>query len=246
MSVIANSTIEGNLLRLPPAQLERKKYQDVAKAINLIGGKWKGGKVQAFVFESDPTELVQMILAGGRAPNLKKAFQFFATPAAFSLELVELACPQPKDKFLEPSAGQGAIVKAIREYMEAPIVVDCFELMPENAAILSKVEGARIIGANFLTDCPDGQTWDVIVANPPFSKNQDIEHVLQMYEHLALGGRLVSVMSNHWRQCSLSSKERTFREFIERVEAEIIDVPSGTFKESGTNVATCIVKIVRA
>ena len=47
--IISNATITGNILRLPAGQLDLKVYQDVAKALDLIGGKWKGGKVMGFV-----------------------------------------------------------------------------------------------------------------------------------------------------------------------------------------------------
>jgi hypothetical protein len=56
----------------------------------LIGGKWKGGKVFGFVFATDPTELLDQI-ANGEKRNLKKEFQFFATPEKLADELVYLA-----------------------------------------------------------------------------------------------------------------------------------------------------------
>ena len=48
--VLQECTVEGNVVKLPEGQLERKLYQEVAKALDLIGGKWKGGKVFGFVF----------------------------------------------------------------------------------------------------------------------------------------------------------------------------------------------------
>lgn len=39
--VLQNCTIEGNVVKLPSEQLDRKLYQEVAKALELIGGKWK-------------------------------------------------------------------------------------------------------------------------------------------------------------------------------------------------------------
>ena len=40
--VLQDCTIEGNVVKLPNIQLDRKDYQEVAKALELIGGKWKG------------------------------------------------------------------------------------------------------------------------------------------------------------------------------------------------------------
>lgn len=74
--VLQNCTIEGNIVKLPNEQLDRKLYQEVAKSLELIGGKWKGGKVQGFVFTLDPTELLNQI-SGGEQRNLKKGVPIF-------------------------------------------------------------------------------------------------------------------------------------------------------------------------
>ena len=37
--VLQNCTIEGNIVKLPNIQLDRKLYQEVAKSLELIGGK---------------------------------------------------------------------------------------------------------------------------------------------------------------------------------------------------------------
>lgn len=241
--VIAESTIEGTLVRLPPVQLSRNEYLDVKKALELIGGKWKGGLTKAFVFPSDPRPLVEKILAGEKITSAKKEFQFFPTPADLARYLVDLAQPKPGEKILEPSAGQGAIVKAIvdrfrAEHGSTPIV-DCYELMDLNSSILAKVDGARIVGSDFLQAA--GQ-WDCIIANPPFAKNQDIDHVAKMWEVLAPGGRIVTIMSPHWT-FSRSRKELDFRDFVRRYSTDVEDVPSGAFKESGTGVASVIVQL---
>ena len=72
--VLQDCTVEGNVVKLPNIQLDRKDYQEVAKALELIGGKWKGGKIMGFVFVTDPTELLDQI-ANGEKRNLKKEFQ---------------------------------------------------------------------------------------------------------------------------------------------------------------------------
>ena len=45
LEVLNNCTIDGNIIKLPSIQLDRKLYEEVANSINLIGGKWKGGKL---------------------------------------------------------------------------------------------------------------------------------------------------------------------------------------------------------
>lgn len=80
------------------------------------------------------------------------------------------------------------------------------------------------------------------IANPPFSKNQDIDHIRKMYECLKVGGRIVTIASKHW-QISTNKKEAAFSEWLDKLDAEIIDVEAGEFKESGTSIATCIIVI---
>lgn len=237
--VLKGCTVEGFVVKLPYGQLERKLYQEVAKALELIGGKWKGGKVFGFVFPTDPTELLYQI-ANGESRNLKKEFQFFETPEGLSDILVELAEIQIDDEVLEPSAGQGAIVKAIHRETWGARTVWGYELMDVNQTFLNKIVGFRLLGNDFLTECDTH--FDKIIANPPFSKNQDIDHIYKMYDCLKDGGRLVTIASRHW-ETSNNKKETEFRNWLKKVRAKIQKVPSGTFKESGTMIESQILII---
>jgi len=40
IEVLKKCRVEGNVIKLPEGQLERNIYQEVAKALELIGGKW--------------------------------------------------------------------------------------------------------------------------------------------------------------------------------------------------------------
>jgi hypothetical protein len=236
--VLQNCKIEGLVVKLPPVQLERKLYQEVAKALELIGGKWKGGKVCGFVFQTHPTDLLEEI-ANGEKRNIKKEFQFFATPEKLADELVYLADLKNHDTILEPSAGQGAIIKSINKVCD--VVPDCYELMKINAIILieSKLK-FNLIGSDFFNH--DGKTYSKIIANPPFTKNQDIDHLKEMYECLSRGGRLVCITSESWVNGS-QNKQVDFRKWLDKLEAEIIDIEKGSFKESGTMVGGKIIII---
>jgi hypothetical protein len=236
--VLQNCTVEGTMVKLPKEQLERKLYQDVAKSIELIGGKWKGGKTMGFVFITDPTNLLDQI-ANGEKRNLKKEFQFFATPEKLADELVYLADLKSYDTVLEPSAGQGAIIKAINKVCE--VKPDCYELMDLNTVILNKTDlNFNLIGQDFLKN--KGKTYSKIIANPPFSKNQDIDHLKEMYNCLSRGGKLVCITSESWVNGS-QKKQVDFKKWLEKLDAEIIDIEKGSFKESGTAVGGKIVVI---
>lgn len=242
INILQKCSVDGLLIKLPAGQLDRELYQSVAKQLQLIGGSWKGGKTQGFFFKEDPTDYLAKLCAG-ESINLKKDFQFFATPDKVADRLVELACIESGHIILEPSAGQGAIIKAIHR-VHPGTEVDCYELMDLNRAFLEKLENITILGKDFINE-EKTIIYDRIIANPPFSKNQDIEHVTEMYKRLEDGGRLVSIMSNHWRYAS-GKKEDVFKKFIEESEAEIYEIEPGAFKESGTTISACIVVIDRA
>lgn len=237
--VLKACTVEGNVIKLPNFQLDRKLYMDVAKALNGIGGKWVGGKVYGFVFPSDPSELLQRI-AGEEKINLKKDFQFFATPDNLADTIVKIADIEHQHRILEPSAGMGALVKAINRVLPDK-VVDCYELMPTNIMILEKNPNVNLVGKDFLQE-NNGVLYDRIIANPPFSKNQDIDHIREMYKRLDDGGAIVTIASLHW-QTSNNRKETEFREWLYKIDAYVRKVPAGMFKESGTVIETAIIFI---
>lgn len=239
LQVISESTIVGNILTLPPNQLDRKVYQEVNKKLTGIGGKWNR-KQQGFVFSSNPTELIERILEGEKI-NLKKDFQYFPTPQPIAERLLELAEINPVHSILEPSAGQGHIVNVIQDAFDENVFVSCYELMPQNREILSNNPFAVIMGEDFLL-ASTTHKYDRIIANPPFSKNQDIDHIKKMYEVLSKDGRIVTIASTHWIHSS-NKKETEFREWLDEVGAEIIHLEAGSFKESGTMVEAVILVI---
>ena len=238
--VLQKCTVEGMVVKLPPGQLDRKIYVEVKKALELIGGKWKGNKIAGFIFSSDPADLLNQISRGEKR-NLKKEFQFFETPSELADRLVVLADINPFHTILEPSAGQGAIIEAVERKLgigEGTILA--IELMDVNCSILKK-KGYHPEQGDFLT-IPNQPIYDRIIANPPFSKNQDIDHIRRMFELLKLGGKIVSVASNHWKDSS-NKKETKFRSWLKDLNAEVLEIEAGTFKKSGTNISACIIII---
>jgi len=238
--ILQQCTVEGNIVKLPGIQLERKTYLDVAKEINHIGGKWKGGKVSGFVFEQDPTELLMQI-ASDEKRNLQKEYQFFETPQALADKLVSLANINECHSILEPSAGRGALLTAINKLLPGKMI-DCYELMDVNQSFLKKIPTASFKGADFIEN--DGTSYDRIIANPPFSNNQDIVHIQEMYTLLNPGGCIATISSTHW-QHSNNSTEKRFRNWLKFVDAKVMAIEAGSFKNSGTNVAASIITIVR-
>lgn len=229
-NILGISKMEGNKLFLPGIQLDRKVYLSVNKVLEAIGGKWNR-KAKAHIFENDPANIVEEILLSGEYTNAKKEYQFFETPPELARRLVDMAEIQPRDTILEPSAGRGAIAK----YINVEFSCDCIELNPENRKYLLE-NGFYLVGDDFL-QCR--QMYDVIIANPPFTQQQDIEHVNHM---ITLSRRVVSVMSAStlWRE---NKKTKEFRQLIADMGGIIESLPDDSFKESGTRIKTCVVCI---
>lgn len=237
--ILKRCTLHDNVLKLPAVQFNKKSYAEAKKWIEEAGGSWTGGKVQGFTFPFN-ADRVFSILKEGKRCNLQQEYQFFETPADVADWLVMLAGGmQETDTVLEPSAGRGALVKAIHRACPA-VTVDCFELMPENMEQLRMLPGVNIVGHDF-TLSQSGR-YTKIIANPPFSNNQDIDHVMKMYDLLQEGGTLASITSKHW-VLATEKKCETFRNWLKKVGAERYDILGGSFKESGTSIETVAVVI---
>jgi predicted RNA methylase len=237
---ILKCKVVGNIVYLPPIREGAlPNYPQVKKAIENAGGKYKKN---TFVFPSDAQPFIDRI-TGGESVNIKQEFQFFATPDQLADRLAELADVKEGERILEPSAGQGAIVKAINRATGGELVY-CYELMPQNQNVLKNITTVRLLGDDFLNH--EGQEkFDKVVANPPFTKNQDIDHIKKMYDVLRKGGRLVTIASPSWTFGS-QKKQVEFREWLNEIGAHIEELPAGTFKESGTSIKAMLIVIDKA
>ena len=240
--ILKHCTLEDNVLKLPKVQFNKKSYAEAQKRIEEAGGSWTGGKVQGFTFPFDARRVFAILQEKGRC-NLHQDYQFFETPDEVADWLVMLAGGVHEgDTVLEPSAGRGAIVRAIRRACPGT-VVDCCELMPENREILKGLQNVNLIGYDFDRIEANGTySYTKIIANPPFSGNQDIRHIRKMYELLAPGGTLASICSKHWtfadeREC------REFREWLAKHNGQTFDIEERAFQSSGTAISTLAVVI---
>lgn len=164
--------------------------------------------------------------------------QLFPTPAALAARVVEAADIRPGDSVLEPSAGTGALLEALPEGVKVQAV--------EISHALTRQLAQRFSGISL--ECSDFMQWegagkfDRIIMNPPFSNQQDIDHVTHALKFLKEGGKLVAIMSAgvEFRQ---DKKAAGFRELVERMGGTIERLPDDSFKESGTSVNTVLVTI---
>ena len=272
LDILANAVCEGNLLKLQ-GQLDRKTYLAVNKVIEALGGQWSRGQ-DGHVMPDDAAAIIEPVILTGtyEAPQ---DFGYFPTPEPVVKRLLEIAQVEFGHRALEPSAGSGNIAIALAKIVGAnlqayelqPSLIDQLEsnlaneienLLPEvaegqdppplsgeilNLEAFANADEA-VAQADFLEVEPD-PIYDRIVMNPPFSRQQDIDHVLHAAEFLAPGGRLTAVMSAGV-MFRTNTKTVEFRDFVNAMGEQTFEaLPDNSFQESGTNVNTVIVSFVK-
>jgi len=248
--IIGNSTIDGYIVRLPNIELPRKTYIEIKKAMNFIDGEWIGGNIQGFLFDYNPEERLKSILNKEYTIDTKKESQFFETPKELAKNMAELLNPSSHDRILEPSAGRGSLIKAVLDTDRENLCESQFyvyeNLKMNKDILLEKYPRVNFIGDDFEKNKTG--TYNKIIANPPFSKNKDIKHFFKMMSHLSRFGTLVCLISNHYQK-STDKESNMFNYFVNSTDfnywydIDLKEIPSGTFKESGTNISTTLVRI---
>lgn len=238
LSILERCSIEGNAVRLPNEQLDRSTYQKVNKALELIGGKWNKS-AKAHLFQDSPLDIFDNLLLTGQVEDIKKVYQYFPTPKNVAKRVIEEACISKGNTVLEPSAGQGSLLSFIPE----GCVSKCYELMPDNAKVLAQ-KNIDVECIDFMS-VPANPVFDRVVMNPPFTKQQDIDHVLHAYNFLKPGGILVAIVSE---SCFFRDNKKSveFRELLSNIDSETTELEIGAFKESGTMVKTRIIKLIKS
>jgi protein-L-isoaspartate O-methyltransferase len=237
LDVLRGCTVDGNHLRLPPGRMDRKLYERVNEVLVALGGKWVGRKVQAHVFEEDPASMLDVAVSTGLFLKPQDV-GYFPTPDDVVERVLALADLQPGMKALEPSAGRGAIAIKMAQVLGFDRVT-VVELLHGNARKLVEAGFSAVNRVDFLSIDPV-PIYDRIVMNPPFSRLADIEHVMHAARFLKPDGKLVAITAPSWGFNSARKAEQ-FRDFVAECEGHVEEVPAGSFKESGTGIATRIV-----
>ncbi len=238
-------------VRLTAGQIDRKVYAEVAKALQLIGGggQW-GRRTQLFTFPRDPRDELNALLGSETMPvDRDKELSYFATPAPLCALLVDRLRlhdgASRGQEILEPSAGDGAIVRALRG-RRPEAWIDAVEIDPARAAAITGAsEVFAVPFAEFAAATMPG-TYDAVVMNPPFTEPGNttawVDHIDLAWTMLRPGGHLLAIAP-----ASLAhSSTRRIAALRERVEADGSFEPlhDGAFKQSGTLVRTVLVDAI--
>jgi hypothetical protein len=237
MEQLQSMSAVANRIELPAEQLTR--YADIKTAMQKAGGKYKSpgkGLPAHFVFPArvNAADILEELTNGGRI-NIQKETQFFATPKAVGLKLIERFGSLQGMRVLEPEAGQAGLADLAKDAGAAEVVT--IENWGVNIDVL-KSKGYSPIEEDFLQVKPESTgLFDAVVMNPPFSKRQDIAHVRHALSFLKDDGRLEAITSTQFQTSSIKDS-KLFKDLTELVDSDVQLIESGAFSESGTSVAT--------
>lgn len=178
---------------------------------------------------------------------LAKNLSFYPSPELVVTALLKDLWITEESRVLEPSAGTGAIVKAL---LAKGARVDAIEIHPDRVAELERIGGRlKVLSANFL-QVPANPIYTHVVMNPPFYGTHWMEHVTHAFDFLAPGGKLVAVLPIS-SELGETKKHRAFRKWATDRnrgwgKAEFRDLPAESFLTSGTRVNTVVLTVYRA
>lgn len=171
----------------------------------------------------------------------RKIEGFFPTPQPLVERMLDAADIQPGHNVLEPSAGKGDILDAIRE-RHPDAATAAIEPHSDLRSII-EAKGHALVDRDFTQH---GESYDRIVMNPPFERGQDAEHVQHAFDRLKPGGRVVAIMSNgpFFRS---DKKSEAFRQWLESVDGSHEELPEGSFagqdafRQTGVNTRLVVI-----
>jgi predicted RNA methylase len=220
---------------------ETPLWGELKLVLEQLGGTYKSGgksKDGSFLFDDD-MDVAAVIRAARETGEVldKTLLGFFATSPELADRVVARVKLYPGARVLEPSAGMGALAKAVRR-AEPAAAVSCVEILDENRAALERL-GFELVARDFLEGDPTAvQPYDAIVANPPFDKGADVKHAAHMARFLRPGGTAAVITSG---AVTFRSNAKKFRAFVESHGGAIEELPAGSFAQEGTLVTTCLV-----
>ncbi len=159
--------------------------------------------------------------------------QFYPTPAHLGAKICSMF-ERPPSRVLEPSAGNGDLVKAIRRRFR-DVQCDLYEIDPARHDTLR--DQGTIIGFDFL-ESTDLSIYSHIVMNPPFRNG--VRHVLHAWQRI-FSGEIVAILNASGVQHPTTVDERKLCRIISehgRVEyAQEAFMSPDTLRKTAVEVA---------
>lgn len=181
-----------------------------------------------------------------------EGMDYFATPEPIGMKMVQWLGQKIGDRFLEPSAGHGAISRWSSDNAINTVVEPSGKLAPEAQMV---TPNAKLFDGDFM-EFDIHNKFEGIAMNPPFGHGGKtaIEHVAKAYKHLADGGRMIAIIPdgpsceahfNKWFYGENKQGEpiKGAKPPMDAVLVASVRMPGVMFERAGTTVHTKILVI---
>lgn len=248
--ILGAAEISGTDLRLV-GQLDRKEYAQVNEVLENLGGRWNR-KLRAHVFpDASFAQALAAIVDGGDAPGPARTVEgYVATPTDLAVQLVadymlDLA---PGARVLEPSAGDGALVRAVSAMVRG-VAVTAVEPNRDRAALIGDHSSVTVVVDTLESyAASEPEPFDAVVMNPPFAVPGKptlwIDHVHLAWSLLKPGGRLVSIAPAGFVHRT-DRRHAAMRDLVS-AHGDWDELSPDAFKSSGTSIRAVVLWADRA
>lgn len=229
--LLEHFTAENNKIYLPDFQLDRALYLEVKATIESYGYKYIAGQHKRFE-KKDANALSDLanMLDGIEILSAQKQYDFYPTPELIVKQAQELLEHDGESIILEPSCGNGDLIKGLTRFVEA------IEINPDCRNILLD-KNIDIVAEDFESFNPTYK-YKYILMNPPFSKLRDAKHILKAYDLLETGGTIVAIAS-----IGILTRTDKYSVQVQSLISKQVIFDNKEFKQAGTNIGTVLLKI---
>lgn len=142
-----------------------------------------------FIFDFDPTLMVEHLIVDGRIPEMV-THQFYESTDRIYECIEQLLVTSEYKTFGEPNAGNGKLANLL-----PPEQTTCIDVSKLRCRILESKGFNHVIHDDFLNYVKTHkEEVDCVVMNPPWSKGRANIHTLAAIEWLAPGGKIIAVL----------------------------------------------------
>lgn len=246
LTVLKAATCDGDKIRLNSGELERSLYEEVNQVLSRLGGKWKGGRTRAHLFEYDVSlDFVDVLETGEMPPD--NPLDFYPTSELVAKQMVNVFSQTQPRWIVDPSAGEGALLKEAKlRYPNANF--HAIELDERRVRRL-KQQGWKTFHNDFLSFKPGRDLWfyNIIIMNPPFNAAGDslayITHITHAFDCLAPGGELAAIACRNFKFRTEETAKK-FRQLITRYGGDV-DLPEDAFEHCKIKTPTSLIRLRR-
>lgn len=186
---------------------------------------------ERWAYEEKLTQASKAGVAVAVSPDL------FPTPRELANRMASMLDLEDDHLVLEPSCGTGRLLEAMETVTRKHTVIGVDISQKLIDASPYKLDQRYVFMQGDFLEVAETlrPEFDRVIMNPPFTGGADIKHIMRAFMLLERGGKLVAICANGPRQ------QRELMPLCDHWEA----LPTGTFKESGTNVNTALLVMRR-